>query len=163
MPRDPGKPRSHTSASARRSTTPHLRATGPGRSSLGPSLNNLNLKSLSQQLTQESWYILSLPNLHSVLICIALKQSYSDSADSRSIEKTPVRGRNQSSIAITNSDKTHPEPLSAMQAIQPYYGPALATPSKPTPCHLGTSLQRQYAKIFHIDNGMFRLSNTFLI
>ena len=144
MPRDSGNRRARHS----RSPGPYL----PRRSS-----QRLNSKQMLQSQPPgptPEWYVYphSFSSSSELISCISANSS-------GSMVKTPVRGRNQSSVAISNSDRTHPEPLSAIQKIQPYYGPALATPPRVTGTQTlyhdqseRSMIQRQYAKIFHVDN-----------
>jgi hypothetical protein len=114
--------------------------------------------------SQKKWCVLgsAVPFLR-FRSTLALKSS--DDAESElensGLLKTPTRpGRCQSSLAITNSDETHPEPKAAAQALHPYYGPALDTPSKPVIGALqekGPSLQWQYVRMFFVDEGGLHL------
>lgn len=142
------------------------RASGKRRTS-GRKLNLLPSK------PQESRYV---PQLFSRLLDVFIQCCLSVSillANSRFHDgapspgpKTPTkRSPTHRSVAVTDSDRTHPESQAATQALQPYYGPDLDTPIK----HLAEGgplpLQRQYAKLFHIDEpeGMlptFRLDSS---
>ena len=107
------------------------RASGKRRTS-GRKLNLLPSK------PQESRYV---PQLFSRLLDVFIQCCLSVSillANSRFHDgapspgpKTPTkRSPTHRSVAVTDSDRTHPESQAATQALQPYYGPDLDTPIK---------------------------------
>jgi hypothetical protein len=76
------------------------------------------------------------------------------------LPQTPTQAVPSNSIAVSTSDRTHPESPSVVAALDPYYGGGIATPMGWVKDSQNNHLQRQYAKYF-FSYGEFPLPDCF--